>query len=253
MPLASVHNHNYMYLTIDSIKLTLPDIAQVPHESDHVGQSFFFITVVCIYEATTCHYTATSPTTSTQHAMTSNGRPHTEYCTWYKHNALPYSESSYLSTNTDISMSLEQQLNYCHMAFPWGPVECCLAILYNGIQKHFPMLIASLSHGLQRERLGKQVVVQRCYIERREGWRKRQWCNKEDGRDQWNGGMTYRGARKEGGKKERRITQVPLAVQQYSVCTNYITLDCWLTFALAAIRALTTSTWPDSEDVWSAV
>ena len=39
----------------------------------------------CTCAATTCHYTATSSTTSTdctQHAMTTSGRPHTEYCTW---------------------------------------------------------------------------------------------------------------------------------------------------------------------------
>ena len=51
-------------------------------------------------------------------------------CTTDTHNALPYSESSYLSTNADISMSLEQQLNYCHMTLLGAQVECCTAFLY---------------------------------------------------------------------------------------------------------------------------
>jgi len=40
-------------------------------------------------------------------------------------------ESSYLMANADISMSLNQQLNHCHMAHQGGQEECCVAILHN--------------------------------------------------------------------------------------------------------------------------
>ena len=51
------------------------------------------------------------------------------HCKTDTHNALPYSVSSYLITNADISISLEQQLNYCHTAFHGGQVECCTPFL----------------------------------------------------------------------------------------------------------------------------
>ena len=35
----------------------------------------------------------------------------------------------YLLTDADISMFLQQQLNYCHMTFPAGDVESSCAIL----------------------------------------------------------------------------------------------------------------------------
>ena len=52
-------------------------------------------------------------------------------------------------TDSDISMFLQQQLNYCHMTLLTGEVECRAAILYmNDIMSYVTMspILASLLH-----------------------------------------------------------------------------------------------------------